>query len=123
MGSPSRAARRRAERAHRKNPIPTDGSYGVMAGWCAKESDLPALRTQLHDRLIDKMGDRRDGAVSWQWWEGDEARRVLGKLFAATWDPTMSTYYRRLGGLVRKYGGILCVAMAPGKQPARPPVL
>lgn len=110
-----KAAARQRRRAH-------EADYGVMVGWCKTEAELDEARRLLHDGVIDMMGARRRGAVTWRWETGDDADQLLAKLVqgTATGDQAILSHYRRVRAHLREYGGIVVVAMAPGVPPARP---
>jgi hypothetical protein len=123
MGSIARAHARKQARTLAKHPtarlpvrLDPEANYGVVAGWCATDADLPEARKDTHDQLIALMGDNRAGPVQWQWWEGRDATETLEAMKADTTDFELSELYRRMSGLLREQGGILLVAMAPAKS-------
>lgn len=122
MGSIARARARKTARVLAKHPsarlpvqIDPDQPYGIVTGWCQDEDALPETRRDTHDRLVKLMGDQRTGGVQWQWWEGDAATETLEGMKIDTTDPSLSDMYRRISGLLRERGGLLVIAMAPGR--------
>lgn len=94
-----------------------DEEWGVQAGWCASDDELEEAKKQTHDRLISQLGARRRGGVRWIVLEGMPTRRKAGELMIGIApDSLHGHYYRRIQGLLREYGGLLVIAMAPGRK-------
>jgi hypothetical protein len=110
----TRAERRRQARRDAKQRCAVPANHGVLVGWAATEADLPEARQITHDKLIALMGDRRTGGVEWRTVVGAQAEQALGTLQVGA-SPTLADHYRRLGGMLREYGGFLVVASAAGR--------
>jgi hypothetical protein len=56
-----------------------DPMYRVHFGATATRDadDLADAKQQLHDRVVDDLGDRRSGPVVWRWWPATDGVRVL----------------------------------------------
>lgn len=111
----TRAERRRQARAAARTTCTISADHGVVPAWCATEDDLETTRQQTHDILVQLMGDRRVGRVSWRWWTGPAAEQSLGILGQGATGEN-AEYYRQIGAHLRQYGGFLVVAMAPGRM-------
>jgi hypothetical protein len=73
--------------------------------------DLEEVKRQLHDAIIEQLGDNRTGPVSWRWWPAPVGLRILDE---REWTPND-------GGLRRflrtNPGGYLVLASAPSSHP------
>jgi hypothetical protein len=110
VGKAARAAHRR-QRLHAPHG---EGEIAVMVGWCKTEADLPETRKQTHDRLIEMMGDRRTGGVTWRWWTGEQAVEALERLKEGA-SGGLADYYRRISAHLREWDGFVVMASAPGR--------
>lgn len=90
--------------------------YGVLAGWAATETDLPAARRATHDVLIRLMGEHRTGGVAWRQYATPEALVALTEIRQGALDPALVEHYNQLEALLHTHGGWLVVAIAAGEQ-------
>lgn len=119
MSSNARAEQRRHARALRKGRSAKSQGHeyedvGLVAGWCDDtDAALEESKKRSHDILIELMGDKRRGGVTWRIFSGDAATQTLATLFEGA-SLEESNHYRRIGGLLREFGGRLIIATAPG---------
>lgn len=100
-----RAERRRAAR---------ELQYGAVAGWCATAADLVDARRDSHDVLVELMGARRTGGVSWNEATGPAALELLAAVRHGAEDPRLVGYYDEIEHRLRDYGGWIVIAKAAG---------
>lgn len=101
---------RRAEYRRRTR----ERNVAVVAGWCAADTDLLHVRRATHDTLIDLMGDRRTGGVSWVQFTGPAALRQLVQMQQDAADPETAAHYDQIAELLTNRGGYLVIAFATG---------
>lgn len=93
------------------------GEYGMVAGWCAGTGELDAAKQATHDAVIEMLGDRRLGGVTWRIFDGpDECNGALDQLQARAAQGPEADHYRRLRAMVREYGGFIVMAFALGDR-------
>jgi hypothetical protein len=102
----------------RARAVAPDEWYGVQPAWAADHEALPEARQQAHDLLLEQMGERRTGPVTFRTYEGRSAHSVLDVLATKYGHEGMAAdVIRRLRAHLREYGGFLVVATAPEVGP------
>lgn len=105
---------RAARRARHEND--PNASHGVVVGWAMPDM-LEEAKQQTHDTLIALMGPTRTGGVTWRFFEGAGALKMIEKFVAAERDLVMLLHYRQIERHLRARGGVMVMATAPGSRP------
>ena len=115
MASPGRAAsRRKARESERAARYET----ASMSGWCEVEADLPLIRRQLREALLDAVGSRRRGPLSTYSYTGIEAEKHLAILIEATTEEQFLDAYREALAKLSDRGGFVVTATADYRPPS-----
>lgn len=86
----------------------------IVAAWCADETDLTEAKQVSHDQVIARLGDARTGGVRWSISTGADALERLTILEREGGEGPLTELRTRL----IDHGGILVLAMAPGRRGA-----
>lgn len=108
--------RRPRPRAQRRARHEAGDSHGVVVGW-AMPDHLDEAKQQTHDTLIALMGTTRTGGVTWRFFEGAGALKMIEKFVAMERDLVMLLHYRQIEKHLRGRGGVMVMATAPGSRP------
>lgn len=79
---------------------------------------LEDAKKQTHDTLIQLMGPTRTGGVTWRMFEGEAARKMIGRFLSLERDLVMMLHYRQIERHLTERGGIMVMATAPGSRPS-----
>ena len=96
-----------------------DDEVAVQICWCSLER-IDDAKAQTHDMVVERLGDRRTGAVSWIVAQSvDDAHRIVDDLVDPAHGPMSegeANYYRQVRAHLREWGGTVVVAVAPGRS-------
>jgi len=96
-----------------------DADVAVQICWCADDR-VEEAKQQTHDMVIERLGDRRTGAVTWIVAQSvDDAHKIVDDLVDPAHGPMSdaeANYYRQCRAHLREYGGTIVVAVAPGRR-------
>lgn len=96
---------------------PDVGEIGLMAGW-SSEAMLQGTQAELGMRLLEQLGEMRDGEIEWRWFDPELAGAVLDSLVEDEVDEAVFNYYRSIRGRLREHGGLLVIAWARARVPS-----